>query len=283
MMTVLKWGAVGLLSVFILLQLFEILTLKKKSGLEDFLADREEAPGAVERMGEQLLARFSVLKGIETHLAWAHLGERLLDVSLGGIAALTLGLVCLGWAAAALSPAPAARLLFLAGGLPYVYVRSVGRRVRKITERTLPETSALIAAELSAGSSVEDALLQAACLPGPLSRILNLAIDRAANVGRPLTARGSQPGMLREVLSELDLPALRGFAIQLDSVARSGVESGQRMQEISATLAAEYRQRIRDSIKTLDKRLTLAVSAFYFAPFFLILLMGTFGAALSSF
>jgi tight adherence protein C len=164
-----------------------------------------------------------------------------------------------------------------------IHAQTAGSRVKKRVERTLPETSALIAAELSAGSSVEDALLQAAQLPGPLAEILGRAVDQAANAGRPLTSRGTQIGMLREVLSGMGLPALRGFAVQLDSVAQSGVESGERMGEIASTLAAEYRQRIRDSIKTLDKKLTLAVSAFYFAPFFLILLMGTFGAALSSF
>jgi tight adherence protein C len=155
--------------------------------------------------------------------------------------------------------------------------------VKNTAERTLPETAALIAAELKAGSSVEDAIVRASSLPGPLSRILDIAVDRAANEGRPLTSRGNQSGILREVLSEMDLPALRGFAVQLDSVAQSGAAPARRMQEISNILAAEYRQRVREGISTLDKKLTLAVTVFYFAPFFMILLMGTFNAAISSF
>ena len=194
---------------------------------------------------------------------------------------LVLGI--LGFVVSFFSPAPAVRLLPLVAVLPLLHVKTVGEGVKKATERTLPETAALIAAELSVGSLVEDAISRASQMPGPLSRILDMAVDRAANVGRPLTSRGTQEGMLREVLGEMKLPALRGFAVQLDSVAQSGVESAQRMQEISRTLAAEYRQRMRDNLSTLDKKLTIAVAAFYFAPFFLILLVGTFSAAVGSF
>jgi tight adherence protein C len=283
MMAYLYWGAVGVLAAFILLQLYDIVTLQKRSALDEFLGARESEQGMTERIGRAFSDRFSLLKQVEKSLEWAHLGGKLESWSLGGLVVLSLGLSVVGFGASLLSPAPAAKLLIFLGALPLIHAQTAGSRVKKRVERTLPETSALIAAELSAGSSGEDALLQAAQLPGPLAEILGQAVDQAANAGRPLTSRGTQIGMLREVLSGMGLPALRGFAVQLDSVAQSGVESGERMGEIASTLAAEYRQRIRDHIKTLDKKLTLAVSAFYFAPFFLILLMGTFGAALSSF
>ena len=277
------WGAIGILVVFIALEIYDMIVLRSRSGIDDFLDGGQEREGFTHRVGEALLGRVSFLEDWKTHLEWAHLGGKLENVSMAEVVFIALALGILGFVVSCFSPTPAVRLLPLVAVLPLLHVKTVGEGVKKATERTLPETAALIAAELSVGSSVEDAISRASQMSGSLSRILDMAVDRAANAGRPLTSRGTQEGMLREVLGEMRLPALRGFAVQLDSVAQSGVESAQRMQEISRTLAAEYRQRMRDNLSTLDKKLTIAVAAFYFAPFFLILLVGTFSAAVGSF
>ena len=282
-MDYLYWGAIAILVVFIILQIYDIFIMRSRSEIDNFLADEESHKSLSQRVGEAVIRKSSFLETWQTYLTWAHMAGKMSDWTMAQVVFISLIFGGLGLLAPLFFSAPAARLLPLAAVLPLLRVRSVGMMAKKATERTVPETSALISAELSAGSSVEDAITRAAELPGTLSRILDRAVDRAASVGRPLTSRGNQEGVLREVLGELNLPALRGFAVQLDTVAQSGVDSAERMREISSTLAAEYRQRVRDSINALDKRLTLAVSAFYFAPFFLILLVGTFSAAVGSF
>lgn len=283
MMTYIFWAVMAVLVIFLVLQVYDLIVMGSRSPLDDFLSDNEERKGLSQKVGEALLGRFSFLGIWDTYLSWAHLGGKMVDWTMAQVVSLALLLAGVGFGLSFFFPVPALKFLPLVAVLPFLQVRSAGMNIKKATERTVPETSALIAAELSAGASVEDAVARAAELPGPLSKVLDQAVDQAANAGRPLTSRGNQSGMLSEVLGELDLPALRGFALQLDTVARSGVDSAERMQEISTTLAAEYRQRVRDNIKVLDKSLTLAVSIFYFAPFFVILMVGTFGAALSSF
>ncbi len=278
------WGAIAILAVFIVLQIYDMIVMRSRSGIDLFLDRDQKREGFTQRVGQTLLGQFSFLEDWKTHLEWAHLGEKLENVSMAEVVFISLALGILGFVISLFSPIPAVRLLPFAAVMPLLHVKTVGEGVKKAAERTLPELSALIAAELSVGASVEDAIARAAQMPGPLSRILDMAVDRATTAGRPLTSRGTtQVGMLREVLTEMKLPALRGFAVQLDSVAKVGVEGAERMQEISRALAAEYRQRMRDNLSTLDKKLTIAVAAFYFAPFFLILLVGTFSAAIGSF
>lgn len=283
MMVYAYWAAIAALVIFVLLQVYDLIVMSSLTPLDDFLSREEERKGISQKVGEAVLGRFSFLGIWQTYLRWAHLGGKMEDWSMAQVVFVALLLGGAGFTASFFTSASAIKFLPLLAVLPFLQVRSAGMRVKKETERTIPETAALISAELSAGSSVEDAVARASELPGPLSRILDQAVDRAASAGRPLTSRGSQDGILSEVLGELDLPALRGFAIQLDTVARSGVDSAERMQEISSTLAADYRQRVRDNIKVLDKQLTLAVSIFYFAPFFILLMMNAFGAAISSF
>jgi len=286
MMAYAYWGVIAVLVIYVVLGVYEVITMRfsARSGLDDFVISDRGRRGLGQRLGEAVLSKLPFLASWQTYLTWAHLDGKLLNWSLSQVVFVALMLGALGFVLASFSAVPITKLLPLVMVVyPFLRVKTVGEGVKKLAERTLPETAALIAAELSAGSSVEDAVTRAAQLPGPLSRILDIAVDQAASKGRPLTSRGSQEGMLKEVLSGMGLPALRGFAVQLDMVARSGASPAKRMREISNTLASEYRQRVHDGINTLDKKLTLAVVAFYFGPFFLILLIGTFGAAISSF
>ncbi|MEA2007716.1 MAG: hypothetical protein U9O54_01230 [Chloroflexota bacterium] len=280
------WGAIAVLIVFVVLSIYDVFVMRfsTRSGIDDFVASEQVRHGLSQRLGGVVLSKLPFLDSWQAYLTWAHLDGKLMNWSLPQVVFVSLILGVLGFVLASLSPVPIVKLApLIVAVYPFLRVKTIGESVKKSAERTLPETAALIAAELSAGSSVEDAIARASRLPGPLSRILDMAVDQATNEGRPLTAKGSQEGVLKEVLSGMGLPALRGFAVQLDMVARSGVAPARRMQEISNILASEYRQRVHDGISTLDKKLTLAVVLFYFAPFFLILLIGTFGAAISSF
>lgn len=278
----LLWGVGAVLDVFLFWELYGLFTMWTRRGVDDFLA--EEGKGG-EREGQEKGEGLPFLGQYEEHLAWAHLEGKLENwSSLEDVisSAFLFGLG--GVALALLSPAPASKLLVLVARFPFLRVRAAGQAVRKRVERTLPEAAALIAAELSAGSTVEESVARSAQLPGPLSRILDQAVDRAASERRPLISKsGVGSGVLRETLGSMGLPALSKFAVQLDTAARAGVESDRRMRETSNALAAEYRQRIRENTKTLDKKLLMVIIVFYFGPFLFFLLGGISRLVLASF
>ena len=280
-MDYLLWGVGAVLFVFLLWEIFGLVTLWTRSGVDDFLEERGEDGGESQEKGSSL----PFLTSYEDHLASAHLGAKLESwSSLEDVTSSAFLFGVGGLALSLLSSTPASKLLVLVALFPFLRVRAAGQAVRKRVERTLPEAAALIAAELSAGSTMEDAVVRSAQLPGPLSRILSQAVDRSANEGRPLISKsGAEGGVLRETLGEMGLPALSGFAVQLDTAARAGVESDKRMQEISNASAAEYRQRIRENTKTLDKRLLAVIVGFYFGPFLIFLLGSISRLVLASF
>ena len=283
-MSLVIWGVIAVLSVFVVWSVYDLVVARRAHNtLDDFVGGDRKRRGVGQRLGGAVAAKLPFLSSWQTYLAWAQLEDQLTQWSLAQVVFVALLLGCLGVVFASLSAAPIAKLApLLLVVFPFLRVKTIGERAKKTAERALPEVAALIAAELSAGSSPEDAITRASQLSGPLSRIFDRAVNEAARHNRPLMSKGLQAGMLREVLSEMRLPALRGFAVQLDTVAQSGTEPAKRMQEVSTVLAADYRQRVREGISTLDKKLTLAVVVFYFGPFFLILLVGTFRTVLST-
>ena len=194
----------------------------------------------------------------------------------------TLGAV--GFLMPLLNPSPLGWAVpFLALAAPFIWVRSAAEKVRTRTVRQLPELAALVAAEISAGAPAEESLERAAGLPGPLAGLLRDALAESQRVGRPLLSHGLQKGTLREVFEACGVPALRAFAVQLDTAAAKGVEVDARMVELSQTLAAEYRQRLMENIEKLETNLTTAVAAFYFIPMVLLILLPLFGEAMNMF
>ncbi|NUM48824.1 MAG: hypothetical protein HUU38_29310 [Anaerolineales bacterium] len=149
----------------------------------------------------------------------------------------------------------------------------------------MPELAALVAAEMAANTSAEAALADALKLPGPLTGLLHAAQTRSSQTGRPLLSHAagqaagmSQYGTLREVFEETQVPALRAFAVQLDLAASTGIEGAARMQEISRTLAAEYRQQVMEATEKLDDTLVMQIALFYFGPMMMLILAAFFGA-----
>jgi tight adherence protein C len=176
------------------------------------------------------------------------------------------------------NPAPLALLVPLcAAAYPFISVRAKANTVRKRIVRGLPEVAALVAAEMSAGVSPDQAIQRASVLPGPLTGLLSDVIAYSRSAGRPLFGRKPMRGALVEVFSQAGLPELMSFAAQLDLVSEKGVAGAMLMNEVARTLGREYRSRLDSEVEKLNGRLMLATAVFFFIPFVLIIL-GSFMA-----
>lgn len=210
----------------------------------------------------------------QTHLEWAQRGGHYADQKLGGI----IFTACLYAGGALLivlvKPVPIFFLLpVLAFIFPLFAMRSKANVVRKQAIRGLPEMASLVAAEVSAGTPPDQAVLRAAELPGPLSGLLGEAVAHARQTGRPLFSRKPVTGALVEVFSQAKLPALRAFAMQIDEVASKGVDSAALMNDTARSLAREYRDRVMTEKEKLGGKLTSLVAFHFFFPAVILILM----------
>ncbi len=258
---------------------------KASKALSDFYAERDrDRKTKQEEIGEAVAGKLLSVKAWEDHLRWAQRGGQYAGQSLGGV--VFQGLLFAGLAALLLlvNPAPVSFLLpFGAFAYPLVRLRSKANTVRKRVFRTLPETAALIAAELAAGTAPDVAVARAAAIPGPLSALLKEAVEMSRASGKPLFSRKPITGALVEVMGASGVPALHAFGSQLDLVASKGVAGAALMSEIARALGQEYRAKLQSEVEKLDSRLTLVVALFFFVPFVVLLLFAALNPILAVF
>lgn len=258
---------------------------KAAKALTDFYADRTGTQKTrQEEIGEAVAGKLLSAKVWEDHLRWAQRGGLYEGQSLGSV--VFQGLLFAGLSALVLvvNPAPAAFLLPVgAFAYPLVRLRSKANTVRKRVFRTLPETAALIAAELAAGTAPDVAVTRAAAIPGSLSALLREAVEASRGTGKPLFSRKPITGALVEVMGQSGIPALHAFASQLDLVASKGVAGAALMSEIARALGQEYRAKLQSEVEKLDSRLVMVVALFFFMPFVALLLFAAINPVLTIF
>ncbi len=255
-------------------------------GLDDFYASAGNSQPAAtrsEQIGSQVAERLPFsLAAWEEHLRWAQRGGYFKGWGIGRLVFTAMIYAGVGALVLLVNPAPAS-LLVPCGAAAYAFisVRAKANTVRKRVVRGLPEVAALVAAEMSAGVSPDQALQRAAILPGPLTGLLSDVLAYSRSAGRPLFGRKPVRGALVEVFTQADLPELLSFAAQLDLVAEKGVAGAALMNEVARTLGREYRSRLDSEVEKLNGRLMLATAVFFFIPFVLVLL-GSFMAPVMS-
>lgn len=258
---------------------------KASRALSDFYAERAgEKKNRQEVLGEVVAGKLLSLMTWEDHLNWAQRGGQYLGQTLGGV--VFQGLLYGGLAALLLliNPAPVTLLVSVgAFAYPLVRLRSKANTVRKRVLRTLPETAALIAAELAAGTAPDVAVARSAAIPGALSALLREAVETSRATGRPLFSRKPITGTLVEVMRASGIPALHAFGSQLDLVASKGVAGAALMSEIARALGQEYKARLQSEVEKLDSRLVLMVALFFFVPFVALLLFAALNPILAVF
>lgn len=251
------------------------LTLSTSPGqlLAGYVA-AQPPPDLVERFGAGLLRRWPVLTTL------ANLGRNRRWLALEGMPpspAAVLGLATLlalgGLGLTALTAVPATTLLAALGfAYPFVRLRRQANGIRRKVLRALPELTALMAAEMAAGNPPDKALERAAEWGGTLSQLLREVLEASRTNNRPVFGRGEKPGMLLEVITRYDLPALRAFAAQIDLAARKGAAGPELMESLARTLIIEYKERALREAEALDNRLAVPAVVFFFLPFLFLLL-----------
>jgi len=171
----------------------------------------------------------------------------------------------------------------LAAYLPVMRMNSAANETRKNIHRLLPETATVIAAEMAAGANPDQALGRAAELPGPLGVLLSRAVSEAMQSKRPAFSRPPAQGVVVEVLSDVGIPALTRFAVQLDRVAAKGVEGPRLMSGVARGFAREYRAQVQTSAAMLDNELLMPMTLFFFAPLLAAILLPLMVALFSAF
>ncbi len=253
------------------------LRSKVGRGLEDYYVstgNNQPRSARGEQIGERVAERLPFsLEAWEEHLRWAQRGGYFKGWGMGRLVFSAMIYAGIGALALLVNPAPASLLAPLgAAAYPFISVRAKANTVRKRVVRGLPEVAALVAAEMSAGVSPDQAVQRASLLPGPLTGLLSDVLAYSRSAGRPLFGRKPIRGALVEVFSQAGLPELMAFAAQLDLVAEKGVAGALLMNEVARTLGREYRARLDSEIEKLNGRLMLATAFFFFIPFVLVIL-----------
>lgn len=251
-------------------------------GLEDFYAsagNEQKAASRGEQIGNRVAERLPFsLDTWEEHLRWAQRGGYFKGWGIGRLVFTAMIYAGVGALVLLVNPAPASLLVPLgAAAYPFISVRAKANTVRKRVVRGLPEVAALVAAEMSAGVSPDQAVQRASVLPGPLTGLLSDVLAYSRSAGRPLFGRKPVRGALVEIFAQADLPELMAFAAQLDLVAEKGVAGATLMNEVARTLGREYRSRLDSEVEKLNGKLMLATAVFFFIPFVLVIL-GSFMA-----
>jgi len=166
---------------------------------------------------------------------------------------------------------------------PYLLVKGKGDEVMKRVKRLLPETATVIAAEMDAGATAGQAIERAGELPGPLGRVISLAVSRSRQSERAMFSRGANPGMLMEELNKYGMPELSRFIMQVDRVAAKGVDAPRIMVEIAKGLAREYKSQVQAVSSNMDTELLFPMSIFFFLPFIVSILTPLMYSLLSVF
>jgi tight adherence protein C len=255
------------------------LRIRPKAGrlLEDFYASAGNTRRVTSRsdeIGDRIAARLPIsLDTWEEHLKWAQRGGYFKGWGLGRLVFVAMVYASLAACVLLVNPAPVSLLIPIgAAAYPFLSVRAKANTARKRVVRSLPELATLVAAEMSAGISPDQAVQRLSALPGPLTGLLSEVLACSRSSGRPLFGRKPIPGALVEVFTQARLPELVSFAVQLDMVADKGVSGALLMNEVARTLGREYRSRLESEVEKLNGRLMLATAAFFFIPFVLVIL-----------
>lgn len=244
------------------------------SRLESFAsADRR---GVTDRLGDLLVDRLGLsLEAWKHELRWAQIGGHYIDAdgeprTVGSV----LGQSVL-WGALGLVYIVVFRawgpiywiVVALAAYYPYMTLRTRADSVREAVKRGLPEAAALVAAEMNAGNSITLAVERASTLPGSIGQILREAVDRGRGEGALLFSQAGAAGVIVRHFTELRFAPLETFAARMDAVAERGTEGPKRMTELASDLAMEYQVTVARAAETLDNKLLMPMTIFFFVPF----------------
>jgi tight adherence protein C len=243
--------------------------------------------GLTDRIGDSIVDRFGLsLEAWQHELLWAQLGGFYEGRTVGSILGRSILFASVEFAYIlifkAFSPF---YLLGLAVAAYYPYMQLHGRAddVRAAVKRGLPEAAALIAAEMSAGSSAETAVTRASGLSGPFGNLIRMVVQNAGQSGRLIFSRDQIDGVMVEQFTRFRMSHLEAFARQIDLVASRGAEGPRQMGEVARGLAREYRSDVAKQAEQLSNKLLAPISLYIFIPFMLAIFIPLLASVFTSF
>ncbi len=247
--------------------------------LEEFLGGTRTGP--VEQIGSSLLRRVPALGDIldaRHNHRWAVLGgdDTPLEFIIG-IAALQGAGVFLFALIFMDSLLIAPILALAAAGLPLYMLADKAQKAQERVRRQLPMVEIMIAAEMAAGRSVEQALERAKRVGGPIAQIIQeaetLALSRGiALLGRMVAGIPTGEGALRRVARKYGMPELLALAAQLELAASKGTKESDMMRTLAQTSIIEQRGRMMEAVENMDTWLAILQVVFFLVPMIAIVL-----------
>jgi len=229
-----------------------------------------------QRTGDRIIDRFGLsFAAWEKHLFWAQLGNYYEGWSAGMILgrSLIFGLFGLAYVVVLKMPPIMWIVVVMAVTWTPTRVSSRSKEVHKSVKRQLPEMASLIAAEVAAGSSTEQAIERVISFPGEMSQLLRRVIDASRQEGRPVFSRDNVKGQMSAYFEEIGEPSLIAFSSQMDLVANVGVEAPKLMASVANVFAAEYIEHIQNTAENLENQLLGPIVAGFFIPFLAAILL----------
>jgi len=265
-----------LAALFVMTVVGRLMTYTNTSGtraLSDYTG-QVQPTSPVEQFGQWLQKKSPSLAdrlSMQNYLRWLELtGEAPSSAMLLGQSAI-LFILFLGLALL-LRNSMLLILALIVAVYPFLRVRSKANTVRSRVDRALPDLAALISAEMAAGNPPDKALHRAAEWGGPLSAIVQRAVQQSTTSGLPLFSRDRMDGALVRTVSRYDLPALQSFMRQLDLAARKGAAGPEQMQRLAHTMILTHKERALREAEKLDGRLAVPAVLFFFMPFLIFIL-----------
>jgi pilus assembly protein TadC len=141
---------------------------------------------------------------------------------------------------------------------------SVARRVRRRFQSQLPEFIQLVAAQMAAGVSLEEALRRTAQTGSLVGKWMQHVLQMSQ--GRVIFTQ------LQKEAQASNLPDLIGLSVQLEFV-RLGTSQQELMAQMASRIAAEYAAGAEQRAERVGAELVIPMVLFYFLPFIAVILI----------
>jgi Flp pilus assembly protein TadB len=148
--------------------------------------------------------------------------------------------------------------------IPVIMVGGVARRVRRRFQAQLPEFIQLVAAQMAAGVSLEEALRRTAQTESLAAKWMQHVLQMSQ--GRVVFTQ------LQKEAQASYLPDLIGLSVQLEFV-RLGTAQQELMAQMASRIAAEYAAGAEQRAERVGAELVIPMVLFYFLPFLAVILV----------
>lgn len=175
-----------------------------------------------------------------------------------GLVGMVAGLVVFG------NPIFAAAAAFVGWQYPAMGLGGIARRARRQFQAQLPEYINLVAAQMSAGVSMEEALRRTSRSESLPAQWMRRVIQMAQ--GRTLVGQVIREG------EESQLPELISMGVQLNFIQR-GAGQQQLLAQLSTQIAADYIGQSEMRAERIGGELVIPMVIFYFLPFMVALMI----------